>query len=218
MIIKILEHRIYKTEPSLLINNNILINSPKIDKKLSVKHILLTHSHKENTAGLSDIKNDSFMKIHLVSEHEHFLKYHYKNVDYNFQLDFMTPKREFKIQDLTIKPISVQHEIQKTYGKLCMAFLLNNKVMICTPCNKISRGSIKYFKNLDVLIIDGGYKNTKLYNDHSSITQILSDFKDFNIKKIYFLGTHNDYRIRGKLKDSDTEVDTLFTGDIIKVK
>lgn len=219
MLIKILEHRIHKTEPSLLIDNEILVNAPRFQKKISANKLLLTHSHKENLLGLTNIKfNNSLIDIYVSREHKHFLDFHRPKDFLDYRENIITSRRKFKLNDIEVTPVTVQHEKQKTYGKACMAFLLNNRVMICTPCNKISRGSLEFFKNLDILIIDGGYRSRQLYNDHNSITEILRDFKDFNIKKIYFLGTHNNYKIKGKVKDSDIEVDTLVTGDIIKVK
>jgi len=219
MLIKILEHRIYKTEPAILIDNDILINSPRFSKKVSANNLLLTHSHKENLLGLSNIKYDKkLIDIFVAKEHERFFKYHKRENFLDFRLNHIVSKKSFKINDLEITPIAVQHEIQKTYGKLCMAFLINKRVMICTPCNKISKNALQFFKNLDVLIIDGGYKNKQLNNDHNSISETLNTFKDSNIKRIYFLGTYQDYQIKGKLKDSETTVDTLFSGDIIRVK
>ena len=220
MIIKILEHKIHRTEPSVLINNNILINAPKFSKDVPVNHVLLTHTHKENLRGLSHVlpTPPQSLNIYLYKEHERWLKYHCPKIYLDACLKFITPKKKFKITDTEIVPISVQHSVQKVYGTLCFAFLLDKRVMLCSPCNKISNNSKKYFKDLDVLIIDGGYRKSRLYNDHNSIMESLVEFKNSNIKHIYFLGTHGNYKIKGNIKDSDISVDTLVTGDIITIK
>jgi len=217
VIIKILEHRISHTEPSILLDNNIIINAPHFSKNISADNVILSHSHKENQRGLKRIVSKN-MRVFFSKEHEWFFKFHSPSVYNECNHTYLTSKKEIRIGKRKITPIPLQHQVQKAYGKLCFGFLIDNRVMISTPCGKVSRDSLKFFNNLDVLIIDGGYKQDILYPDHMSISDIIEKFKGMKIKQIYFLGTHRDYKIDGVIKGTNTKIDTLTTGDIVKIK
>lgn len=220
MIIQVLEHRIRKAEPCVLINKNILINMPTLPKNIEIDNILLTHAHQENIAGFNQIikRKNKLTTIYVHKDHERALTHFTPNLADKCVIKHITPNKKFKIGNITVQPIHVRHTVQKSYGSLCLAFLLNERILYCSPCNDIPKKNFKYFKNLDVLILDGGYRGRAKYKDHLSMSTTLSILKDFNIKYLYFLGTHKDYRLRGKIKNRKIQIDTLFTGDIIKVK
>jgi len=218
VIIKVLEHRIYKTEPSILIDDSILINAPSLPKKLAVDHVLLTHSHPENLKGFNDLVSKD-LHVHLSREHTHFFNHYVPNyLSSSAQLHTIIPKKKFKVLSHSITPITVQHQVQSVQGKFCLGFLVDDKVMVCSPCSRISKKSYEFFEEVEVLIMDGGYKQDIVRGDHSSISNSLSMFKHSNIKQIYFLGTHRGYHIKGKIKDSRIQIDTLHSGDILRLK
>ena len=220
MIIQVLEHSIRKTEPCILLNKNILINMPALTKSIEVDHILLTHAHQENIKGFNQIlkKEKGLTQLYVHKDHEHALLHNTANLTDKCIIKNITPNKKFKIDGITIQPIHVRHTVQKSHSDICLAFLIDKRIMYCSPCNDIPKKNLKYFKNLNVLILDGGYRGKAKYDDHLSMNKILSIVKDFNIKYLYFLGTHKDYSIKGKMRNRKTYIDTLFTGDIIKVK
>jgi len=214
VVVKILNHSIYKSEPTLLLDD-ILINGD-INKKVKTSNILLTHAHQLNVKGLNGIKEGN---IYLLEKHEHFLKHHVKDVDTKFELHYIKPYEITKINTLEIFPILVKHQVQEIYGEESLGYIINRNVAIITPCYKIPKKSQEYLKNIEVLIIDGGYRIKSFYNDHKSILETLKQFREYkNLKHIYFLGTYKDYKIKGKIKNTSIKVDTLFKGDILKIK
>jgi phosphoribosyl 1,2-cyclic phosphodiesterase len=214
IVIKILKHSIYNSEPTILLND-ILINA-SISKKVKTKNILLTHSHQINLGGINKLGSGN---IHLLKSHDHFLKHHIDKVEERFQLNYIETYTPFEIDELEIYPILTKHLVQEIYKEECLGYIVNRDVAILTPCYKIPKKSKESLKDIKVLIIDGGYRTKALYQDHKSILDTLQEFKNHkNLKHIYFLGTYRDYKIKGKIKDTNIKVDTLFTGDILKIK
>lgn len=220
MIIKVLEHKIKNAEPSVLIDNILLINTPYFAKKIQVENVLYSHVHKDNTRGISKVlsKKNTLIKTYMHKDHESLFRRDNINADEKCAIKHIVPNKSFKVRNIKITPIHVRHKVQGIYGELNLAFLLNKNVLYCTPCNSIPKKNLRYFKNLDVLIIDGGYTKNAKYSAHMSVHGVLKMVEVMNIKQIYFLGTYRNYNICGKMKNSNTKVDTLFTGDIIKVK
>ena len=219
LIIKVLNHSIDKSEPSVLINDFILINVPQIQKRIEVDDILLTHTHRTNVEGFSQIIPKENSKVHLLKNktHLHFLKFHFNQVEETYFLKQLDPYKSFKLNELEITPILLKHQVQEIYGSDCLGFKFNDQLIYASPCNLIPTKSLNYFRGVKVVIIDGGYMGKALYSDHKSILNTLKELAPLNIPYIYFLGTFKGYRIQGQLRGTSTLIDTLFTGNIIKI-
>jgi len=217
IVIKVLNHKIHKSEPSLMVNNSILINTPDLNKGIEVDSVLLSHTHKDNLSGFGKIKTINLIKVYSLKQHEHFLEHHVKNIEEISDMKCIEPYKDITIEGVLVTPILTKHEVQKIYGDDCLGFILDKKVGICIPCNSILQKSLEALKNVDVLIIDGGYRTKEMYKNHKSILKTLREFKDSKVKYIYFLGTHQDYKIRGILKGTSIKIDTLFAGDLLKI-
>ena len=214
LIIKVLNDSIDKSEPTILLND-ILINGA-ISKKVNIQNVLLTHSHQINTETLKKLQKGN---VYLLEEHEHFLKLHIDKADEKFELNYIEPYKPIKIDDLEIYPILTKHTVQEIYGENCLGYIVNKDVAILTPCHTIPKKSLVALDKIKVLIIDGGYRTKALYKDHKSILDTLKEFKDYkNLQHIHFLGTHKDYKITGKIKNTNIKVDTLVKGDILRIK
>lgn len=216
LIIKVINHNINKSEPSILINNSILINAPRLNKKINIDNLLLTHCHGINLEGIEKIETKN-MYILDNQKHIRFLKHHVKECDQKYNITRVKEYVNIDIDGLTITPILVKHQVQEIYGDDCLGFIFNKKVAYIAPCHSIPKKTINYLKDIDVLIIDGGYAKNELYKDHKSIFNTLREFKETTLKYIYFIGTFRNYKIQGKLKGTDIKIDTLFRNDIIKI-
>jgi len=216
LIVKIINHNIQKSEPSILINDSILINAPKVEKDIEVDNLLLTHCHSINLEGMDKAKVKNLYVLD-TQKHLHFLDYHVKGYDQKYNTTLIKEYKNVEIEGLEVMPIIIKHQVQEIYGDDCLGFIFNKKVAYISPCHRIPKKSMEYLKGIDVLIIDGGYKKKELYQDHKSIYNTLKEFKDYGIKHIYFLGTFKHYKIQGTLKGTTIKVDTLFKGDILKI-
>lgn len=220
MIVKILENSVYRTEPSVLIDDSILINAPEATQGLFVDAVLLTHTHKENLKGLSSLrprKENSQIKVFVAREHEHFLKFHCDCS--HIQINHIVPGKEFKFNDIKVKPITSFHEVQKMYGSFCLGFMLNDKIGFFSPCHTISVKYIEDLVKMQILFIDGGYRSESVFKDHSAMYGVMKDFENFpNLNRLYFLGTRKGQKINGKLKHSHINVGTLQKRDVIFLK
>jgi|TARA_B100001093_G_scaffold510853_1_gene577539 phosphoribosyl 1,2-cyclic phosphate phosphodiesterase len=175
---------------SILIDTSPDIKQQIIKNKIrSIDAILYSHEHADQTSGIFELKPFSWInkkKIPVFGTNRtiKLLKKNYKYCFYKVKkykpfLSSNIIKNRFIIRkEKNILPISV---IDVTHGDIPSSAYIIEKLAYLSDCNKIPNKSLKYFFNLNFLIIDC-LKNKKHpshfnYNDVMRLIKILKPKK-----------------------------------------
>ncbi len=165
--------------------------------------ILLTHEHKDHTAGLDDIRAYNFrqekaMPIYASLPVQEQLK---REFSYVFsekkypgipQMDLLeiTENEDFNVDNIKIEPILVMHHKLKVFG-----FRIGNFTYI-TDANFISETEIKKIKGTKILVLNALQKGSHI--SHFTLAQAIEMATVIGAEKTYFthishkLGLHAD--------------------------
>lgn len=159
--------------------------------------ILLTHQHKDHTAGFDDIRAFNFfqrkpMDVYLTKEVEQaFVKeYHYVFDEKQYPglpqmrlINFVNAP--FKVSGLQVTPVQVYHYKLPVYG-----FRIG-KFAYITDCNLIPEAEISKLKDLDVLIINALRKESHI--SHYTLDEALEVIKQLQPRQAYL--THISHQM-----------------------
>ena len=159
--------------------------------------ILLTHQHKDHTAGFDDIRAFNFfqrkpMDVYLTKEVEQaFVKeYHYVFDEKQYPglpqmrlINFVNAP--FKVSGLQVTPVQVYHYKLPVYG-----FRIG-KFAYITDCNLIPEAEISKLKDLDVLIINALRKESHI--SHYTLDEALEVIKQLRPRQAYL--THISHQM-----------------------
>jgi phosphoribosyl 1,2-cyclic phosphate phosphodiesterase len=180
------------TSPDLrnqLINNNIK----------NIDRVIFSHSHADQTHGINDLrifylKNNKKIPVYSDAVTSSYLKktfpYCFKNYPgypaflklnkINENLFFKENKKNIKI-----KVIKVKHGRIKS-----LSFIINNKCGYASDVNLIYKKDLKFFYNLEFLVIDCLRYN--FHPSHYTLNEILKLIKIINPKKTILTNLHSD--------------------------
>lgn len=159
--------------------------------------ILITHEHKDHTAGLDDIrafnfKHEKAMPIYAsVEVHEQLKReYSYVFAEYNYpgipQMDLKPiTNLPFKIDNTLITPILVLHHKLHVFG-----FRIGDFTYI-TDANYISETEIEKIKGSKVLVLNALQKNHHI--SHFTLEQAIDMAKIIGAESTYF--THISHKM-----------------------
>lgn len=200
-------------------SQNILIDAgPDLRQQLlnnkitQVDAILMTHEHKDHTAGLDDVRPLNFMtrKVMQIYGLQRVLNVIRKDYDYafkknkypgspEFQLN-MIKDEVFTIGDLLIEPIAIQHLTLPILG-----YKINNMAYI-TDASFIAPSEISKVQNLDLLVINA--LRHKEHYSHFNLTQAIQVIKEINPKRAYL--THISHEMGKYVDVAPTLPDNIF--------
>lgn len=163
---------------------------PDINKQLTreellkIKAIIISHHHSDHASGLRKLtlKPENLIPVYAsLGAHQYFQKNY---LQATFKKVIIKPNQKFKIGNLEILPIGINHPgIKPTFA---IQIIKKPLKMIYMPDYKlIPKQSLRYFKNLDFLIVGGAILKRNI-PWHASIDQTIDTFKEQDIKKIYF--------------------------------
>ena len=200
-------------------SQNILIDAgPDLRQQLlnnkitQVDAILMTHEHKDHTAGLDDVRPLNFMtrKVMQIYGLQRVLNVIRKDYDYAFKKNKYPGSPEFQLNmikddpftigDILIEPIAIKHLALPILG-----YKINNMAYI-TDASFIAPSEIKKLQNLDLLVINA--LRHKEHYSHFNLTQAIQVIKEINPKRAYL--THISHEM-GKYADiAPTLPDNIF--------
>lgn len=153
--------------------------------------IFVTHGHRDHVGGLDDIRPFNFlqnkrMPLYCDIAAEQMIRdqysYAFKDIDYEYapKIDFITiDDAEFKLDDLSITPITVMHH------KLPVkAFRLKDFTYI-TDAKTIDAANMDKIKGTEVLIINA--LRPQQHNAHFTTSEALAFIKEINPKHAYLI-------------------------------
>jgi phosphoribosyl 1,2-cyclic phosphate phosphodiesterase len=165
-------------------------------KKLDA--ILITHEHKDHTAGLDDIRAFNFiqeraMPIYASKQVHHQLKreYEYVFADHKYpgipqmELIEIHESHSFKIEKIEIEPINVLHHKMKVFG-----FRVGNFTYI-TDANFIAESEIDKIKGSKILVLNALQKTPHV--SHFTLEQAVAMAHRIGAEKTYF--THISHKL-----------------------
>ena len=226
---------------SILINNKFLIDcGPDIKLQIAncpslrnlgeglkienLKGIFLTHAHEDHTNGLKKIKN---LKLKIKNLPELYLsrscrKVLSKKLLSRFRVKIIKAGKKIKIDNLVFQPLKVIHPWIETFAFKTKSLSGRTCQFVYMPdYKKISRKSLKYFKNIDLLIVGGSSLERKL-PWHATIRESIKLFKEMSVNKIYF--THIGHRtlphqelVKLVKREGGKNFDICFDGQRIKI-
>lgn len=180
---------------SILINHQFLIDcGPDILTQVKrfklrvneIKAIFITHAHQDHTAGLKEMPL-SAIPLYLSPNSQKQLA---KKSLSRFQIKIIKHGHKIKIGNLIFQPLTVIHPGSKS--TFAFKIRTGRKNLIYLPDYKrIPKKSLKYFKNIDILIIGGSSLERRL-PWHATIKESIKLVKKLRIKKIFF--THIGHR------------------------
>lgn len=167
-----------------------------------INGVLFTHEHADHTAGLDDLRPFSFQ---LGSVPIYAQKRVMDNLAFRFDYIFndenkypgapsvqqnIVDNKEFKLKDLSVLPIEVNHGTLKIFG-----YRFNN-IAYLTDVKTIDITEKEKLKNLDILIINA--IRFKPHHSHLNLEEALELINELQPKKTYLthishhLGFHSE--------------------------
>jgi len=223
------EKKNYRTRCSSLIstnNKNILIDtSPDLRNQLlsnkitNVDAVLYTHMHADQTHGINELrlfylKYKKKIPVYANNLTRKYLKKSFsfcfkKTLGYPSILSLKKLKGNHKFKDhkncIFIKSIPVEHGHIK-----CMSFIINKKCAYASDVSLIPKKNLKYFKNLNYLIID--CLRFKKHPSHYNLDEVLDLIKKIKPKKTILTNLNNEMDYKSLIKILPRNVTPAFDG------
>jgi phosphoribosyl 1,2-cyclic phosphate phosphodiesterase len=151
--------------------------------------VLLTHGHKDHTAGLDDVRAYNFkqnraMGVYAAAAVQNTIK---REFNYAFSrekypgvpqiIQHVISNKPFMVNDIEIIPVEAAHYFLKVFG-----YRINNFAYM-TDVSEISTKEKKKLLNLDVLVINA--LRVKIHYSHFNLEQALNLIKEVAPKKAY---------------------------------
>tara|TARA_A100001011_G_scaffold395865_2_gene492084 strand:+ start:5331 stop:6101 length:771 start_codon:yes stop_codon:yes gene_type:complete len=184
---------------SVLIDTSPDIKQQLLNNKIGeIDSVIYTHEHSDQTSGIFELrpfywKNKKRIPVYGSKKTINILKDKYsfcfkKKYDYKPIMSSNIIKKNFIINkgktSLRIRPIEVQHGLIKA-----TAYIFK-KIAYISDCNRINDNNLKYFRNLNYLIID--CLRISEHNSHLNFEQSLSFIKKIQPKKAILTNLHTD--------------------------
>jgi phosphoribosyl 1,2-cyclic phosphate phosphodiesterase len=193
------------------------------EKKITViDAVLLTHEHKDHTAGLDDVRAYNYLMRKAMSFYaeDRVLETIKREYAYVFsddkypgipELDLHPIlNRPFEINGEVILPIQVFHHMLPVFG-----FRINNMAYI-TDAKLISDTEKEKLKNLDVLVLNA--LRVKPHISHMGFDEILALIEELRPKKAYLTHiSHMQYGYEELISKLPANVLPAYDGLIIEI-
>ncbi len=152
-------------ECKMLIDAGISIkeisNRSNIDLN-DIDAIFITHEHIDHVKYIENIAKitNAVIYVNELSFKKIYSKY-IKNIA-NIKIKYIEPNKHFKIKDVKVLPLNLQHDSEACYGYI---FVSNNKSLgYCTDTGFIPLPYIDVLKNVNSLIIEANHDVEMLMN------------------------------------------------------
>tara|TARA_B100000768_G_scaffold171360_1_gene178596 strand:- start:139 stop:909 length:771 start_codon:yes stop_codon:yes gene_type:complete len=225
----------FRTRCSALIqtsNENILIDtSPDLRQQLlnnkikTINKVFYSHMHADQTHGINDlrsffIKNKKPINVYADINTSRYLKKTFSycftnnNKEYPATLKLNIINKDLYIKDsnknIKVKPIEVEH------GKVqSICYIIPKKFGYISDVSKIYKKDFKYFKNLQLLVIDClWYKN---HPSHFNLEKSLEMIETFSPKEGILTNLHTDLDYNQLKKILPKNVNPAYDGLTIKL-
>ncbi len=198
--------------------NNIVIDAgPDFRQQMlreniiKVDAVLLTHEHKDHTAGLDDVRAYNYlmhkaMSVYAEGRVVDSIKREYSYVFSNDkypgtpELDLhIVQNKVFEINDDEIIPVQVFHNMLPVFG-----YKINNFAYI-TDAKTITDNEKEKLKDLDVLVLSALRKNTHI--SHMGLKEVIDTIEELKPRKTYL--THISH-----MQYSYNELDALLPANV----
>ena len=176
----------------ILIDTSPDLRQQLIDNKIkAIDKVFYSHKHADQTHGINDLRvfymqnkkpipvyADNPTKKYLLSNFEYcFVNY---SNEYPATLKLYSIKNKITINDglkkILIKPVKVKH------GRIdSICYIIDEKLAYISDVSKIFNKDLKYFKNLDYLILDCLW--IKNHPSHLNLEQSINLIKELSPKK-----------------------------------
>lgn len=194
------DSRDHRLRPALLVNDEILIDAPpdiyhqlnkwKVDNgQLTIKYILLTHSHPDHIMGLFDLSHlYNQEKPKIVAPQEVIngtRKLHQWPLTANFEVKSATPGQAFPLnKQVQVTYVSVVHGRHPTFGVKIKA----DRLLFYAPeFNQIHSGERKFVRGVNLAVLDGSsLSKAGKTPGHETIEEGIRMGKNLKAKKVYF--------------------------------
>ena len=211
------EKKNYRTRCSAFIKSNIMNilidTSPDLRHQLiknkinNIDYVIYSHKHGDQVHGINDLrvfslKNKKKIPVYADYQTGKYIKnnfsYCFKNTpSYKAILKLFNLKKRFSFKKngnfITIKSIAVQHGEIKS-----QSFIINKSCAYISDANKIYNKDLKYFKNLNYLVIDCLRFNK--HPSHFNLNEVIELTKLLKPKKTVLTNLHSDLDYKYMLK------------------
>jgi phosphoribosyl 1,2-cyclic phosphate phosphodiesterase len=220
----------YRTRCSAVISandKNILIDtSPDLRTQLiknkikNIDCVFYTHMHADQTHGINDLRifylktkkkipiyADSLTSKYLRNAFNYCFKKNYDGYPASLKLNKLKKIHNFTYQNnkILIRPIKVKH------GSIdCMSYIINDRCAYASDVNKIYETEIKYFYNLEYLVIDClRFEN---HPSHFNLDDILKLTKIIKPKKTFLTNLNNEMDYKKLIKILPKNIKPAYDG------
>ena len=224
------EKKNYRTRCSAMLSNDRLTilfdTSPDIrhqllrEKVKNIDKVFYSHGHADQTHGINDLrifylKNKKKIDVYADSYTKKYLKKYFPycfndNKDYPAILKVKRIKNKetlniSKKDKISIKSIKVKH------GSIdCLAFIINKSCAYASDINQIYKKDLKYFYNLNHLVID--CLRLTHHPSHFNLSDVISLVKKLKPKKTILTNLHSDLDYNYLLKILPKNVKPAYDG------
>lgn len=155
------------------IKNKLMEHDLKPD---SVKHVIITHEHRDHTSGLRVfLNNNDNVKIHLTKGTLDGIDEATKEVIKNYS--FITPEASFNIGNVSIYPLSVSHDANEPVGLIIQSN--GKKAVFITDTGYIHKDYFPLLKDADFYYLESNHDEVMLmesrFRPHSLKMRVLGE-------------------------------------------
>ena len=224
------EPKNYRTRCSAAItfeDKNILIDtSPDLRMQLinnkiqNINCVFYTNMHADQTHGINELRTfflkykkkipiyaDKLTSKYLTNSFDYCFKKNYDGYPASLKMNILKKQHIFKYKDkrLVIKPIKIKH------GSIdCMSYIINDKCAYASDISKIYDKDIKYFYNLNYLVID--CLRFQSHPSHFNLDDVLKLTKLVKPKKTFLTNLNNEMDYKKLIKILPKNIKPAYDG------